>query len=87
MSNEKNSTNTEVNPAAVDIDPHLVRQERLSDRPLKLCLPTSAERLAIARNYPAMPLADLLEDTTPENRHPEIDFGLPVGREFPNEAH
>ncbi|RQZ67270.1 hypothetical protein [Burkholderia sp. Bp9004] len=30
-------------------------------------------------------LADLLANTTPENLHDEIDFGLPVGREIPDQ--
>lgn len=30
-------------------------------------------------------LADLLGGMSEDNRRPEIDFGPPVGREFPNE--
>lgn len=85
MANEKTSGATEENPAATGIDTALVRERRLSDRPLDLGLPPRAERIALARKYPGLLLAELLDGTTPEHRHPEIDFGLPAGREFPNE--
>lgn len=40
-------------------------------------------RIVIERVTPeAMTLAWLIEGITPENRHEEVDFGPPVGREF-----
>lgn len=40
-------------------------------------------RIVIERTKPeAVTLNWLLEGMTPEKRHPEIDFGPPVGREF-----
>lgn len=32
-----------------------------------------------------VPVADLAAQITDENRHAEVDFGPPVGREFPND--
>lgn len=40
-------------------------------------------RIVIERAQPqAVTLEWLLEGITPENRHEEVDFGPPVGREF-----
>lgn len=42
-----------------------------------------AGRIVIERVRPAkLDLATLIEGITPENRHDEIDWGPPVGREF-----
>jgi antitoxin MazE len=38
--------------------------------------------LTIRRRAPAYRLEDLLEQVTPENRHDEIDWGEPQGKEI-----
>lgn len=68
------------NSAAVRLPATLLKEVKLSAGE-QIEITTEDGRIIIAPVRNKYRLADLLAGVTAENRHEEIDFGLPVGRE------
>jgi antitoxin MazE len=70
------------NSPAVRIPAAVMEAAHLSlDQPVEIRADNG--RVIIEPVAPSYALADLLAGITPENRHANLDFGLPQGRESP----
>jgi antitoxin MazE len=68
------------NSQAVRLPKPILEQAHIKEGD-QLAVSVEGEKIALQKTTPKLTLASLLSKVTPENRHPETNWGKPVGKE------